>query len=48
MQSKSFNPVEFLQNDEEITQYLNEAYEDENPDVFVIALGYVAKARGVS
>ena len=48
MKIKPFNPVEFLQNDVEIAQYLNDAYEDENPDVFVIALGNVVKVRGVT
>ncbi len=48
MKTKPFNPAEFLQSDEEITQYLSEAYDDENPEVFVIALGNVAKVRGVS
>jgi len=48
METKPFNPVEFLQNDDEIMEYLNQAYQDENPDVFVIALGNVAKAKGVS
>ncbi len=48
MKTQPFNPVEFLQSDAEISQYLSEAYEDENPEVFVIALGNVAKVRGVS
>jgi len=48
MKTSPFNPVEFLQNDAEISQYLSQAYEDANPDVFVIALGNVVKARGVS
>ena len=48
MKTKPFNPVEFLESDEEIAQYLSDAYDDENPDVFVIALGNVVKARGVT
>jgi len=48
MKTQPFNPVEFLQSDDEIAQYLSEAYDDENPEVFVVALGNVAKARGVS
>ena len=46
--TRPFNPVEFLESDEEIAQYLNDAYDDENPEVFVIALGNVVKARGVA
>ena len=37
-----FNPLEYLQSDEEIAQYLNNAYQDDDPEVFMIALGYVA------
>jgi len=43
-----YNPLDYLNSDEEIAQYLNEAYMDDDPEVFVIALGYVAKARGVA
>lgn len=44
----SYNPMDYLESDEEIAQYLNEAYHNDNPEVFVIALGYVAKAKGVA
>lgn len=43
-----YNPLDYLESAEEIAQYLNEAYMDDDPEVFVIALGYVAKARGVA
>ena len=43
-----YNPLDYLQTDEEIAQYLNDAYMDDDPEVFVIALGYVAKSRGVA
>jgi probable addiction module antidote protein len=43
-----YNPLDYLNSDEEIAQYLNEAYMDDDPEVFVIALGYVAKAKGVA
>ncbi len=43
-----FNPIDYLESDEEITQYLNDAYQDNDPKVFVIALGHVAKAKGVA
>jgi probable addiction module antidote protein len=39
---------EYLDNDEVITEYLSAAAEDPNPDVFVAALGDVAKARGMT
>ncbi len=44
----AFNPVDFLQGEDEIAEYLTEAYLDEDPSVFVIALGHVAKHKGIS
>ena len=43
-----FDPSEFLDNEEVIAEYLTAALEDENPDVFLVAVGNVAKARGMS
>ncbi len=48
MKVKPFNPAEHLQTDEEIAEYLNQAYDDEDPEVFVIALGNVIRAQGVA
>jgi len=48
MRTRPFNPVEFMESNEEISKYLSDAYDDENPDVFVIALGYVVKVKGVT
>ena len=44
---KPYNPVEFLQNEEEIISYLNDAYSDDDPNVFLVALGHIAKAKGM-
>ena len=43
-----FDASEFLDNEELIAEYLTEALEDANPDVFLAAVGNVAKARGMS
>ncbi len=43
-----FDVSEFLDDDELIAEYLAAAIEDENPDVFIAALGDVAKARGMA
>jgi len=43
-----FDPSEFLDNEEIIAEYLTAALEDENPDVFLAAVGNVAKARGMT
>jgi probable addiction module antidote protein len=44
----NYDPSEFLDDDEVIAEYLTAALEDENPDVFLAAIGNVAKARGMS
>jgi probable addiction module antidote protein len=43
-----FDVAEYLDNDEVIAEYLSAAVEDPNPDVFIAALGDVAKARGMA
>ena len=43
-----FDASAFLDNEELIAEYLTAALEDENPDVFLSAVGNVAKARGMS
>jgi probable addiction module antidote protein len=43
-----FNPVDYLESEEEIAQYLNDAYQDDDPRMFMIALGNVTKAKGVA
>ncbi len=43
-----FDPSVFLTNDEVVAEYLSAALEDPNPDVFLAAIGNVAKARGMS
>jgi probable addiction module antidote protein len=43
-----FDAAEYLDNDVVIAEYLSAAAEDPNPDVFLAALGDVAKARGMA
>lgn len=43
-----FDPSAFLDNEEVIAEYLTAALEDGNPDVFLAAIGNVAKARGMT
>jgi probable addiction module antidote protein len=43
-----FDPAAYLDNDEVIAEYLTAAVDDPNPDVFIAALGDVAKARGMA
>jgi probable addiction module antidote protein len=43
-----FDPSAFLDSDEVVAEYLTAAREDPNRDVFLAALGHVAKARGIT
>lgn len=43
-----FDAADYLDSDELIAEYLSAALEDPNPDVFLRAVGNVAKARGMS
>ena len=45
---KPFDAAPYLDSDAVIVEYLSAAAEDPNPDVFVAALGHVAKARGMA
>jgi probable addiction module antidote protein len=45
---KPFDPSEYLDDDEVVAEYLTAALEDPNPEVFLAAIGHVAKARGMS
>lgn len=43
-----FDASAYLTDDEVVAEYLTAALEDPNPDVFLAAVGNVAKARGMS
>ena len=43
-----FDAAAYLDNDAAVAEYLSAATEDPNPEVFVAALGDVAKARGMA
>ncbi len=43
-----YNPFDYLETQEEINEYLNNAFMDNDPRVFVVALGYLAKKRGMT
>lgn len=45
---QKFDASKYLDSEEAIAEFLAAALEDENPDVFVSALGEVAKARGMA
>lgn len=43
-----FDASEFLDDEEVIAEYLTAALEDPNPEVFLLAVANVAKARGIA
>jgi len=45
---KPFDAADYLDSEEVISEYLNVALDDPNPDVFLMAISDVAKARGMS
>ena len=45
---REFDVARYLDNEEVIAEYLSACLEDPNPDVFLAALGDVAKARGMA
>ena len=45
---EKFDASRYLDSEVAIAEFLTAALEDENPQVFVAALGAVAKARGMS
>jgi probable addiction module antidote protein len=43
-----YDVIDYLNDDEDILTYLNAALEDGHPDVVAMAIGNVARARGMS
>lgn len=43
-----FDAADYLDNEETIAAYLSAALEDENPDMFLVAVKDVARARGMT
>ena len=43
-----FDPSALLDSEETIAEYLTAALEEDDPDIFLAAVGHVAKARGMS
>lgn len=44
----TFDIADYLDNEDVVAEYLTAAIEDENPDVFLAAIGDLAKARGMA
>ena len=44
--TKAFNPFDYLDSPEEFREVLQDAWEDDDPEVFNIALGHLVKKYG--
>ena len=47
-ETKPYNPFNHLLTDADMGQYLTHAFMDDDPAVFVTALGHVARAKGIA
>ena len=43
-----YNPFDYLESKEEINEYLNNAFMDDDPRVFIVAIGYLARKKGMA
>jgi probable addiction module antidote protein len=48
IETAPFDAAEYLSDDETIAEYLAAALEDPNPDLLLVAIGNVARARGMT
>jgi probable addiction module antidote protein len=48
LKTTPFDAAEYLETDEDIKIFLQDAAEDENPEVFLRALNTVARAKGMA
>ena len=48
IKTKTFDAAKYLDNDETIAEYLNLALEDSNPEMLLLAIGNIARARGMA
>ena len=46
--TRTFTAADYLDNEETIAEYLNLALEDSNPEMLLLAIGNIARARGMA
>lgn len=46
--TQPYNPFDHLLTDDEIGEYLTNAFLDDDPAVFIVALGHLVKHKGVA
>lgn len=47
-ETKPYNPFDHLLTQADVGEYLTQAFLDDDPAVFVTALGHIAKAKGIA
>jgi probable addiction module antidote protein len=47
-QTSPFNPFDYMETQDEINEFLKECLEDDDPSVFVSALGHLVKKHGMA
>ncbi len=47
-ETRSYNPFDHLLTESDLGDYLSQAFMDEDPAVFITALGHVARKRGLT
>lgn len=48
IKTKTFDATEYLDDEETIAEYLNMALEDSNPEMLLLAVKNIARARGMA
>ena len=48
IKTRTFTAADYLDNGETIAEYLNLALEDSNPEMLLLAIGNIARARGMA
>lgn len=48
VKTKPFNPFDYLETQSEIDAYLLECFQDDDPQLFIAALGHLAKHYGMA
>ena len=48
IKTRTFTAADYLDNEETIAEYLNLALEDQNPEMLLLAIGSIARARGMA
>lgn len=48
IKTSPYNPVDYLETKKEINEYLNNAFMDDDPQIFLFALGHMGKEKGMT